>query len=100
MAVEITIETPLQDDVRTMVSALNATMIPLTPREFQFQLTVEQMIEAHLHIASSLTVSSSYKEAMKETNAALALDPRNMEALAQRARIEQASSEGLGLDIF
>ncbi|WP_404864538.1 GNAT family N-acetyltransferase [Georhizobium sp. MAB10] len=28
-----------------MVSALNAHMIPLTPREFQFQLTVEQMAE-------------------------------------------------------
>lgn len=45
MPVEIAVETPLQDDVRTMVSALNATMIPLTPREFQFQLTVEQMAE-------------------------------------------------------
>ncbi|MCG6858713.1 MAG: GNAT family N-acetyltransferase [Salaquimonas sp.] len=28
-----------------MVADLNATMIPLTPREFQFQLTVEQMAE-------------------------------------------------------
>lgn len=36
-------ETPLQDDVRAMVGELNAYMIPLTPREFQFQLTVEQM---------------------------------------------------------
>ncbi|OJU32373.1 MAG: GNAT family N-acetyltransferase [Rhizobiales bacterium 68-8] len=36
-------ETPLQDDVRAMVAELNAHMIPLTPREFQFQLTVEQM---------------------------------------------------------
>ena len=45
MAVEIAIETPLQEDVRTMVAALNATMTPLTPREFQFQLTVEQMAE-------------------------------------------------------
>jgi putative acetyltransferase len=42
---EIRIETPLQDDVRAMVAALNETMIPLTPREFQFQLTVEQMTE-------------------------------------------------------
>ena len=42
---EIRIETPLQDDVRAMVAALNETMIPLTPREFQFQLTVEQMAE-------------------------------------------------------
>lgn len=45
MPAEIAIETPLQDDVRGMVAALNATMIPLTPREFQFQLTVEQMAE-------------------------------------------------------
>lgn len=41
--VTIAAETPLQDDVRTMVAELNAVMIPLTPREFQFQLTVEQM---------------------------------------------------------
>ncbi|MEZ5811495.1 MAG: GNAT family N-acetyltransferase [Rhizobiaceae bacterium] len=43
--VSIAVETPLQDDVRTLVTALNDTMIPLTPREFQFQLTVEQMAE-------------------------------------------------------
>ena len=41
----IAAETPLQDDVRAMVGALNATLIPLTPREFQFQLTAEQMAE-------------------------------------------------------
>ena len=45
MAVEISVETPLQDDVRAMVAELNAYMIPLTPREFQFQLTVEQMAD-------------------------------------------------------
>lgn len=45
MALTIAVETPLQDDVRAMVADLNATMIPLTPREFQFQLTVEQMAE-------------------------------------------------------
>ncbi len=28
-----------------MVAELNAYMIPLTPREFQFQLTVEQMAD-------------------------------------------------------
>lgn len=43
--IAIDIETPLQDDVRGMVAELNATMIPLTPREFQFQLTVEQMAD-------------------------------------------------------
>ncbi|KQT48824.1 acetyltransferase [Aureimonas sp. Leaf454] len=38
-------ETPLQDDVRALVSALNATMRPLTPPQFQFQLTAEQMAD-------------------------------------------------------
>lgn len=43
--VAIAAETPLQDDVRAMVAELNAYLMPLTPREFQFQLTVEQMAE-------------------------------------------------------
>jgi len=46
MAVAIAVETPLQDDVRGLVAALNAHLIPLTPREFQFQMTVEQMAGA------------------------------------------------------
>ncbi|RFC67260.1 MULTISPECIES: GNAT family N-acetyltransferase [Mesorhizobium] len=45
MPITIAVETPLQDDVRAMVAALNDYLIPLTPREFQFQLTVEQMGE-------------------------------------------------------
>ena len=44
-SITIAAETPLQDDVRAMVAALNAYLIPLTPREFQFQLTAEQMAE-------------------------------------------------------
>lgn len=59
------------------------------------QLTVEQMVEVHLHLASQYTTSTSLKAAMKEANAALALDPQNGQALAARARIEQASNEGL-----
>jgi putative acetyltransferase len=43
--VSIAVETPLSDDVRAMVAALNAYLIPLTPREFQFQMTAEQMAE-------------------------------------------------------
>jgi len=45
MPITIAVETPLQDDVRAMVAELNGYLIPLTPREFQFQLTVEQMAE-------------------------------------------------------
>jgi putative acetyltransferase len=46
MTLAIAAETPLQDDVRALVADLNAYLIPLTPREFQFQLTVEQMAES------------------------------------------------------
>ena len=59
------------------------------------QLTVDQMVEVHMHLASQYTTRSSFNEAMREVNAALALSPRNEEALAARARIEQASNEGL-----
>lgn len=50
MSVTIAQETPLQDDVRAMVAALNDYMIPLSPPEFQFQLTVEQMAEPGLAV--------------------------------------------------
>ena len=59
------------------------------------QLTVEQMVEIHLHLSSQYTTNSSLKAALREANAALALDPKNGQALAARARIEQASNEGL-----
>lgn len=45
MAVSIAIETPLQDDVRALVEQLNAHLIPLSPLEFQFKMTVEQMAD-------------------------------------------------------
>lgn len=44
--VAIRAETPLQDDVRAMIEELNAVMMPLTPREFQFQMTAEQIAES------------------------------------------------------
>ncbi|MBO1040138.1 GNAT family N-acetyltransferase [Brucella pituitosa] len=47
MAVRVSVETPLQDDVRDLVEALNAHMLPLSPLEFQFKMTVEQMAEAN-----------------------------------------------------
>jgi hypothetical protein len=59
------------------------------------QLTRGQMVDVHLHLASQRTVKSDFKDALKHANAALALDPRNPEALAARARIEEAASEGI-----
>ena len=46
MAVSIAIETPLQDDVRDLVAKLNAHLLPLSPLEFQFKMTAEQMAGA------------------------------------------------------
>lgn len=50
MSVTITRETPLQDDVRRFVSELNAHLNPLSPPEFQFQMTVEQMAGPDTHV--------------------------------------------------
>jgi putative acetyltransferase len=43
MAVTVAIETPLQDDVRRLVAQLNDHLLPLSPLEFQFKMTVDQM---------------------------------------------------------
>jgi putative acetyltransferase len=46
MAVTISIESPLQDEVRQLVAELNDHLLPLSPPEFQFKMTVEQMANA------------------------------------------------------
>lgn len=46
MSVTIAVETPLQDDVRGLVEKLNAHLIPLSPLQFQFKMTVEQMADS------------------------------------------------------
>jgi putative acetyltransferase len=43
MTIEIAAESPLQDEVRELIAELNATLLELTPPEFCFHLTVEQM---------------------------------------------------------
>lgn len=57
MSVSIAIETPLQDDVRALVAKLNDHLIPLSPLEFQFKMTVEQMAggETTLFVARDAT---------------------------------------------
>ena len=45
MAITIAAETALQDDVRELVRELNAYLNPLSPPQFQFQMTVEQMAD-------------------------------------------------------
>ncbi len=45
MAVTIEVESPLQDDVRVLIAALNAYLLELTPPEFCSHMTVEQMAD-------------------------------------------------------
>jgi putative acetyltransferase len=45
MAITISIESPLQDEVRGLVAELNDHLLSLTPAEFCFHLTAEQMAE-------------------------------------------------------
>ena len=46
MSVAISIESPVQDDVRLLIGELNETLLALSPPEFCFHMTVEQMAEA------------------------------------------------------
>jgi len=43
MPVSIAVESPLTDDVRRLIAELNAYLLTLTPREFCFHMTVEEM---------------------------------------------------------
>jgi putative acetyltransferase len=45
MAVTIAVESPLQDDVRALIAALNEHLLALTPPEFCSHMTVEQMAD-------------------------------------------------------
>lgn len=46
MALEIQAETPLQDEVRELIAELNEVLLELTPPEFCFHMTAEQMAAA------------------------------------------------------
>ncbi len=46
MTVTIAAESPLQDEVRMLIAALNANLLALTPPEHCFHMTVEQMADA------------------------------------------------------
>ena len=45
MTVTIAVESPLQDEVRTLIAELNTVLLALSPPEACYHLTVEQMAE-------------------------------------------------------
>jgi len=46
MVVTISVESPLQDDVRALIAGLNKNLLAITPPEFCSHMTVEQMANA------------------------------------------------------
>lgn len=60
------------------------------------QITIDQLVEVHMNLASRQCVQSDYNGAMDTVGQALALDPKNEAALSMRARIEDYSSRGVG----
>lgn len=45
MAISIAIERPLQDEVRLLITELNESLRPLSPPDYSYHLTVEQMAD-------------------------------------------------------
>ena len=45
MTITVAAETPLQEDARRLVEGLNETLLALTPPEFCFHMTAEQMAQ-------------------------------------------------------
>jgi putative acetyltransferase len=43
MAISVAIESPLQDEVRRLIGELNQALLALTPAEFCFHMTAEEM---------------------------------------------------------
>src|SRR5688572_22836143 len=41
----IAVESPLQDDVRALIADLNETLLTLTPAEFCYHMTVDEMAQ-------------------------------------------------------
>ena len=43
MAITVSVESPLQDDVRRLIAKLNQALLALTPPELCFHMTAEEM---------------------------------------------------------
>ncbi len=71
MSVTITRESPLQDDVRQFVADLNAHLNPLSPPQFQFQMTAEQMAgpDTHVFVARDETGKAVGMGSLKQLDA-------------------------------
>lgn len=74
MSITIAAETALQDDVRELVRLLNDHLLPLSPIEYQWKMTVEQMADpaTTVFVARDETGKAVGMGALKVENADMA----------------------------
>lgn len=94
MSIAIAVETPLSDDVRRLVKALNEAALKLTPREFSHHLTVEQMA------GSDMTVFVARDEGRAVAMGSLRRHPGGVGEVKRMYTMPQYQGRGIGKQIL
>ena len=90
MAVTIAVESPLQEDVRTLIAELNAYLLTITPPEFCSHMTVEQMAGAET------TVFVGRDEGRAVACGALRRDSRSVGEVKRMYTVPSSQGQGIG----
>src|SRR6185312_10037710 len=94
MSLAIAVETPLSDDVRRLVAALNETALRLTPREFTHHLTVEQMA------GPDMTVFVAREDGMAVAMGSLRRHPGGVGEVKRMYTMPEHQGQGIGKRIL
>jgi putative acetyltransferase len=94
MALRIAVESPLQDDVRVLIAALNETLLALTPPEFCSHMTVEQMADA------DTTVFIAREDGRAVACGALRRHPDGVAEVKRMYTLPAAQGNGIGGQIL
>jgi putative acetyltransferase len=90
MGLTIAVESPLQDEVRELVAALNETLLALSPPEFCFHMTVEEMA------APDTTVFVAREDGQAIACGALRRHPGGLGEVKRMYTRPEARGRGLG----
>ncbi len=90
MAVTISVESPLQDDVRLLIAALNDYLLALTPPEFCSHMTVEQMAD------TDTTVFIAREDGRAVACGALRRHPESIAEVKRMYTIPSHQGQGIG----
>jgi putative acetyltransferase len=90
MSVVIAAETPLQDEIRALIAALNETLLALTPREHCHHMSVEQMAD------SATTLFVAREDGRAVAIGALRRHGQGMGEVKRMYTLPEARGRGLG----